>query len=444
MKPTARSVAWQVLERVERDRAFADLALHGALRETELLRRDRAFATELTYGTLRLRGRLDAALEQVLDRPLRKLEPKLRQLLRLGAYQILGLRDLRPAAVVDESVKLAKDSDLARAKGLVNAVLRELARRAEQGSLVFPEFEKDPAGYLAQWCSLPAWLAERWIAELGPGQARALAEVCLLAPPRTVRVAEGADIDALARQLGGRRTSYAPRGITDLQRDPVRDPAFEAGQISVQDEASQLIPLLLGAHEGDTVVDCCAAPGSKTVQLAEIVGERGEVIALELHASRLGLIRRGLARTGFENVRVLERDVRQGFDLQGATRYAHILVDAPCSGLGTLRRNPDARWRMRPEDIERVAETGRAILESASRYVARGGTLVYSVCTFTPEETDRLVARFLERQTGFRIDDARPYLPSAAEKLVDASGALRTLPHRDGCDGFFAVRLVRE
>jgi 16S rRNA (cytosine967-C5)-methyltransferase len=408
MKPTARSVAWQVLERVERDRAFADLALHGALRETELLRRDRAFATELTYGTLRLRGRLDAALEQVLDRPLRKLEPKLRQLLRLGAYQILGLRDLRPAAVVDESVKLAKDSDLARAKGLVNAVLRELARRAEQGSLVFPEFEKDPAGYLAQWCSLPAWLAERWIAELGPGQDRALAAVCLLARPRT------------------------------------RDPAFEAGQISVQDEASQLIPLLLGAHEGDTVVDCCAAPGSKTVQLAEIVGERGEVIALELHASRLGLIRRGLARTGFENVRVLERDVRQGFDLQGATRYAHILVDAPCSGLGTLRRNPDARWRMRPEDIERVAETGRAILESASRYVARGGTLVYSVCTFTPEETDRLVARFLERQTGFRIDDARPYLPSAAEKLVDASGALRTLPHRDGCDGFFAVRLVRE
>jgi 16S rRNA (cytosine967-C5)-methyltransferase len=443
MSDNARAVAWSVLERVERDRAFADLALHAELRARELARRDRAFATELVYGTLRLRGRIDAALEQVLERPLRKLEPPLRQLVRLGAYQLLCLPGARAAAAVDESVKLAKGGDLARASGLVNAVLRRLARAIESGELRFPALADDPLGHLCQWLSLPAWLAERWLAELGPGAAAALAETCLGPPPRTVRVAAHADRDALAAQLRGQPTRFAPRGITGLARDPVREPAFERGELSVQDEASQLVPLLLGVPEGGVAVDCCAAPGAKTAQLAELVGPRGEVIALELHASRLSLIHRTLERTGLRNVRVLQRDVRQGFDLQGRLQYDHLLVDAPCTGLGTLRRNPDARWRLAPGDVERAAETQLAILASVARYTGPGGVVVYSVCTHTPEETSQVVERFLAQHPDFRLDDPRRVLPPAAEKLVDSDLALRTWPHLHGCDGFFAVRLVK-
>jgi 16S rRNA (cytosine967-C5)-methyltransferase len=442
MSASARQLAWSVLERVERDRAFADLALHAALRDAGLARRDRAFATELVYGTLRLRGRLDAALEQVLDRPLRKIEPPLRQLVRLGAYQLMALPGARAAAAVDESVKLVKQGELARASGLVNAVLRALARAVENDALRFPSLAEDPLGHLCQWLSLPRWLAERWLAELGPQAAAALAETCLGPPPRSVRVAARADRDALARELGGQPTRFAPRGITGLARDPVSQPAFARGEISVQDEASQLVPLLLGAGSGDVVVDCCAAPGAKTAQLVEQVGERGEVIALELHAARLGLIRRALERTGARNVRVLQRDVRQGFDLQGAMQYGYLLVDAPCTGLGTLRRNPDARWRLAPEDVGRAAEAQLAILSSVARYAGQGGVLVYSVCTFTPEETTQVIERFLADHPGFRIDDPRRLLPASAEKLIDADLALRTWPHLHGCDGFYAVRLV--
>jgi 16S rRNA (cytosine967-C5)-methyltransferase len=443
VKRSARAVAWEVLERVERDRAFAELALHGALRDSDLPRRERALATELSYGALRLRGRLDAALAQCLDRPLRHLEPRLRQLLRLGAYQILCLHGVGDAPAVHATVELAKQGGLERAAGLVNAVLRRLVRRVEEGSLRFPSLAEDPLAHLEQWGSLPGWLAQRWLDELGAAEAAALAEALLAPPPRTVRVAESADIDALARRLRARRTPYAPRGLTDLGADPARDPAFERGEITIQDEASQLMPLLLGARRGDAVVDCCAAPGSKTAQLAEIVGPTGEVTAFELHASRIPLIRRQLARLGLSNARVLERDVRQGFDLRGRTSYRAILVDAPCTGLGALRRNPDARWRLRPEDVPRCAALALELLSSAGRYVEPGGALVYSVCTFTPEETEHTVTRFLAEHGDFARGDPRPFLPAAAAKLVDERAALRTLPHRDGCDGFYAVRLER-
>ncbi len=436
-------MAWHVLMRVERDRAFADLVLHAALTDSALARRERAFATELAYGTLRLRGRIDAVLRQCLDRDLARTQREVRNLLRLGAYQILFLSRIRNAAAVSETIELARSKGLAHAAGFLNAVLRKLARRAERDGFSFPDPKEDPVGYLTDWGSLPAWLAERWLAELGPEEARALAEVCTKAPPRTIRVSARIDRDAVARRLRGRPCRFAPRGVTGVQLDPVLDPAWVRGELTVQDEASQLVPLLLGAEPEDTVVDCCAAPGGKAVQLAEQVGPKGEVIALELHEARLTLIHRAARRLNLANLRVLRRDVGKGFDLQGRLRFKRILVDAPCSGLGTLRRNPDARWRLLPEEIPGWAERGLGLLSSAARYVEEGGVLVYSVCTHTPEETVSLITRFLDHEPGFRVDDPRPYLPPAAAKLVDGEGALRTFPHRHGCDGFYAVRLVR-
>jgi 16S rRNA (cytosine967-C5)-methyltransferase len=168
------------------------------------------------------------------------------------------------------------------------------------------------------------------------------------------------------------------------------------------------------------------------------------VIALELHRPRIALIHQAARRLGLANLRPLERDVAQGFDLQGRAYYRRILVDAPCSGLGTLRRNPDARWRLRPDEIGRAATSALRILASAARYVEEGGVLVYSVCTFSPEETTGVISLFLEANPDFRQDDPRPFLPEAARALVNAAGALQTWPQRDGCDAFFAVRLVRK
>lgn len=433
-------MAWHVLLRVDRDRAYADLALNTTLRALELPRRERALATELCYGTLRLRGRIDAALGQVLERELARVEPAVLNMLRLGAYQLLFLERVHPGIAVSESVDLTRALGFERAAGFVNAVLRQLAQRAQ--ALCFPDLDEDPKGYLVQWGSLPEWLAERWLEELGATRAAALAEASLAPPPRTVRVTERADPDDVAKRLRGRRCRYAPRGVTDLERDPVQDPGFDRGDFIVQDEAAQLPALLLGCRSGETAVDCCAAPGTKAVQLAELVGPSGEVIALDASQARLGLIHRNAARLRLENLRILQRDATRGFDLRGQQRFPRILVDAPCSGLGVLRRNPDARWRLEPDDIPRAAERQVALLRSAARYVGEDGSLVYSVCTQTPEETTGVLSRFLEHEPGFRVDDPRPHLPAAAAALVGVDDALATSPDRHVCDGFWAVRLV--
>ena len=248
-----------MLLRVERDRAFADLALHAELRASDLPRRDRALATELSYGTLRLRGRIDALLDACIEGGLGRSQPAVRNLLRLGTYQILALSRIRNAAAVDETVELARAHGLEHATRFINAVLRKLASRVEEGRIRYPDPLEDPVGWLRDWGSLPEWLAERWLDRFGPEQAAELAETCLKPPPRTVHVSVGADPKALARRLGGRPCRFAPRGLTDLGQDPLRDPGFARGEFTVQDEASQLVELLVGAQPDETVVDCCAA-----------------------------------------------------------------------------------------------------------------------------------------------------------------------------------------
>ena len=430
-----------MIERVESDAAFAELALSAELSRARLEPRHRGLATELSYGTLRLRGRLDASIAQVCDRKLSALDPAVRNVLRLGAYQLLFLTRVHDAAAVDESVKLARWAGYSKATGFVNAVLRRLAKERER--LSFPVLEQDPLAYLETLGSLPTWLAQRWLDELGPEQAAALAKALNRRPPRTVRVSPGADRPSLAKRLGGRLCRYAPDGITDLSRDPLADPAFRAGEITIQDEASQLVGLLLDLQEGESVLDCCAAPGTKTAQLAQAVGPRGEVVALDLHTHRLGLVRRTLERLNLKNTRVLERDATATLDLRGKTQFSKILVDAPCTGLGVLARNPDARWRLEPADVDRSAELQLKILESVLRYLSPGGVCVYSVCTMTPEETSGVTDGILANDAALKISSAADFLPQPAKELVDSRGALRTWPKKSNCDGFYAVRFER-
>ncbi|HVH05029.1 MAG TPA: 16S rRNA (cytosine(967)-C(5))-methyltransferase RsmB [Myxococcota bacterium] len=445
----ARLLALRVLERVERGAAFADLALHAGLRNGGLGVRDRALATELVYGTLRWRGRLDWLLAQVIPRPIESLEPPVRSLLRLGAYQIVFLAGIPEAAAVDQSVRAARAIGVERAAGLVNAALRRLAR--EHAQLVPPTLEADPLAHLVHGLSLPEWIARRWLDRFGPAEAAALAAASNAVPPLTVRAAGvGAhDRDALLEELSARwpdarPTRYAPRGIV-LGRggNPAADPAFAAGRFAVQDEGSQLVVALLGAKPGESALDTCAAPGGKAAALAEDVGALGRVVAVDVHARRLALLGREARRLGLGNLGIHAADARGDLSpIAPPASFDRVLVDAPCSGLGTLRRNPDLRWRARPDDAEALGALQLALLRRAALALRRGGALVYSTCTLTFEENEAVVNAFLAEAPGFAVAP-RDALPAPLRELAGDDGFLRTFPHRHDADGFFAARLER-
>jgi 16S rRNA (cytosine967-C5)-methyltransferase len=442
----ARQLALRVLERVERAGAYADVLLHALLGRGDLSAADRAFATDLVNGTLRWRGRLDFLLAQVLDRDLEKLEPLVANALRLGAYQIVLGGGRTPAEVaVDESVRCVRAAGAERATGLVNAVLRRLA--AEHARIALPDPARDPLGHLTHALSLPAWLAARWIELFGPDEAMALARACNEIPPLVVRANRlRTQRDALVAELRARFPEaepcrFARDGVRLGRRgNPALDPAFLDGRFTVQDEASQLVAALVDPRPGERVLDVCAAPGGKATALAERLEGRGEVVALDRHARRLDLVRRQARRLGLENLRCAVRDATR--PLAAEPPFDRVLVDAPCSGLGTLRRNPDARWRIGPGDPARLAETQLAILRQAAATVVRGGVLVYSTCTLLPEENESTVSAFLAEAPHFarmRPEDA----PDEVRPLVGPDGYLRSFPHRHDADGFFAARLER-
>ena len=461
--PTApRLIAIRVVERVQRAGAYADLALHHALVQSRMPAADRGLATELVYGTLRWRGRLDYLIQQALDRDLSKLEPLVISALRVGAYQLFFSDRIPANAAVDEAVRCVRAMGLERATGFVNAVLRRLAREGE--TYAFPDLEADPLGHLVHACSLPEWLAQRWLDQYGGENAAKLAVAMNEPAPVTVRVnrTRTNPADALSelieRHPDARRGRFAPDAIVLGRRGDVgQDPAFVAGRISPQDEASQLVVELLDPQPGDRVLDTCAAPGTKSAAIAERLGGRGHVLALDRNPRRLGLVGRGIRRLGVGGVATLERDATRPMDELAAADgpFDKILIDAPCSGLGSMRRNPDARWRLREEDLEELARVQRKILEAAAAVLRPGGSLVYSTCTVTPEENEAVIRGFMATRANWRIA-GRDEAPEPLRELIDEDGFFRVLPRMPNrpdlasahaptqdMDGFFAVRIVR-
>jgi 16S rRNA (cytosine967-C5)-methyltransferase len=442
-----RLLALRVLERVQRASAFADIALNHALSRSGLSASDRAFATELVYGTLRWRGRIDYLLEQCLDRDLEKLEPLVATALRLGAYQIVFTDGVPANAAVDESVRCVRAAGVERATGLVNAVLRRLA--TEHTRIPLPKLDADPIDHLVHELSLPRWIAERWLAIFGPAEASAFARASNEAPPLTVRVnRQHKSVAELLADVSERFPEAVPcrlaRDGVQLGRrgNPGLDPGFLRGDFTVQDEASQLVVGLLDPAAGERVLDVCAAPGGKATAIAERVGGDGRVLALDRHARRLGLVSRSARRLGLDNIDCADRDATRPLADLATTPFDRVLVDAPCSGLGTLRRHPDARWRIQPGDPDKLAVIQAALLRSAAAVVKPGGTLVYSTCTVLPEENEWIIEAFLKNTPGFELT-APAELPSEVRSVIGSDGAMRCLPHRHDADGFYAARLER-
>lgn len=423
---------------METTRAFADVLLAARLREADLGASDQALASRLVFGTLCWQRLLDHRLASLTDRPLVRLEPAVRIALRLGLFQLLFLDRVPAYAAVDRTVELAP----ARARGLVNAVLRRAVRLGRDAWPAAAADGESTAQRLALEWSHPTWLVERWIEELGEEETRALL-AANAEPPLTALRTNRARTDPAAL-----RTVLASAGVETVPGRWVADAlvvvagagrlrdtsAWRAGLFAFQSEASQLVAALVAPPPGGKVVDACAAPGGKTALLASRVGDDGLVIGLD---PRLGGARRVEAearRLGAGAVRAVVADARRP---PLATTVDAVLVDAPCTGLGTLRRHPELRWRVRPQDIHRLAGLQREILRGAAALVRPGGVLVYAACTVSREETDGVVQGFLAAEPRFEAESAAGYVPA---DLVDPSGFLRTMPHRHGLDGFFAAR----
>jgi len=424
---TARRLAFEVLSDTERGGTL--LADRLARADAEALPpRDRAFLHELVMGTLRHRGLLDHALAGTLDRPLGRVDPAVLTTLRLGAYQILRLR-VPDRAAVSESVELARVA-APRSTGIVNAVLRRLAR---EGPPPLPAFESDPLAWLTSAGSLPPWLAERWLTRLGPATARARAEAFLLPPPTVFRLnPRVAEAGTRLREAGVAAAPLAVPGALEAREGALGRLALE-GVAYAQDQGSQMIAHL-AARERGRVLDACAAPGGKSTLLADL-GPQAQVVAGEIAPARLATLASLVARWGSANVRVVGADARRP---PFARPFDSVLLDAPCSGLGTIGRHPDIRWKAQAADLARHARRQREILEGVAPLVASGGTLVYATCSIEPEENEGVIGPFL---------DAHPeFAPAARPEWTEAfaDGAfVRTRPERDRGDGFFAARLER-
>lgn len=445
---SAREAALFVLGRVSGKGAFAEIVLDEELDRVKP--RDKALATELVYGALRHMGRIDWVIGKYSSVKIAKLERRVLNTLRIGAYQLLLLTGVPPRAAINETVELVKGKggrEGAKKAGFVNAVLRRIS--SERESIAYPEYEADPVEHISIVYSHPKWLVRRWISRFGPAEALELCRAGVEVPPRTIRA--NTLVTTRERLAGELReegftvaeTVFSPHGLIVKGGGPL-DPGNR--RYYIQDEGSQLVSLLVAPSPNEAVMDACAAPGGKTTHLAGLMENRGMVYAVDKHHGRLKSVSLAARRLGADIVSVIAADAERPLTLPSHLKegFDAILLDAPCTGLGVLRRTPDIKLKRTEEDIAKNSRRQARMIENLSGYVKKGGRLIYSVCTFEPEETDSVVERFLEGHPEFYLEDAGEILPPACKPLVDKKGLLRTFPHRHSTDGFFAARLGRK
>jgi 16S rRNA (cytosine967-C5)-methyltransferase len=446
---TSRALARAVLERVEQSGAFANRALSAALdRAPDLGAAERGLATELVYGVLRRRARLDRALEAFASKGLSGLEPRVRTALRVGAYQLLFLDRIPAYAAVNETVEACKGLGGPGVGRLANALLR---RVAERGEPPLPDPARDPRAHLVEAAGLPAWLARLLLAELPVADALAFGDAVGTPAPlalraNTLRATRDAVLERLRAERPDARleaSALAPDALLARDLDaPAASAAWSDGLFAVEDTGAQVVVELCGVRAGERVLDACAGLGGKSAHLAALSGNGARIDALDLARGKLSEARTAFARLGVEGVTTVLADLTLPFP-DASARFDRVLLDAPCSGLGVLRRHPEALTRRSAEDVTRLAGQQTRMLDTLAPLVVPGGVLTYSVCTFARAECEDVVAAFLATHPDFRVSapEASPRVPWA--RLVDAAGFVRTWPHRDDADAFFAARLVR-
>lgn len=435
----ARNAAFNILLRVERESAYAVELLHSGLVD-ELSAVDRNLATEIVMGVLRWRSSLDHVIARFSFTPMRKLDLEVLTALRMGVYQKQFLSKIPTHAAVNETVELVKQAKKVSAAGLVNAVMRKVGRAGSQ----LPTSVSRDSSYLSVSYAHPRWLVERWVAFFSHDIAQKISEHDQRVPSTALRLSSAED-EALLTAQG---IQLAPGSLmatarTVIAGDITATQSFREGKIAIQDEGSQLVAALVG--KGRRILDCCAAPGGKTAAMATRLPE-AEIVATELHPHRTTLLRRLAPQ---QNVEVITADA---LTLPYGADFDRVLADVPCSGTGTLARNPEIKWKLKPEDLLDLQSRQIAILKAAMRHVSPGGRLVYSTCSLEPEENEQVIAACLPANSDFKMVPVRTELQRLQEsgelvwKNIDeliSGDFLRTIPGVHPCDGFFAAILEK-
>jgi 16S rRNA (cytosine967-C5)-methyltransferase len=438
----ARRCALAVLRRVSSEGAFADRALRAGAERAGLAGRERALAERLAFGAVQRRRTLDHVLAACSDRALKEIDPSVLDALRLGALQVLFLDGVPDRAVVAQTVELVREHASDRATGFANAVMRRLAR--EGRALLDAIDDATPRGAAVRH-SHPDWIAELWWNAFGSEDARALLRRDNEPPELALRVNElvATRTEVLAGlRRAGAEASADPRlpeavvvhGRLDLERSPL----FRSGALTPQSRASMLVARVVDPQPGERVLELCAAPGAKATHLAALMRDRGTLVAVERNPRRAAALAANCRRLRVRSVEVVAADAREAHVGEGFDR---VLLDPPCSDLGTLAERPDARWRKSPEQIAELAELQAELLAAASRRVRPGGALVYSTCTISPAENAHQIEAFLARHRDFALEDLGDRWPNLRDRSLPS--CLQTLPHRDGTAGFFVARLLR-
>lgn len=446
----ARVAAYEILLAVSAGSADLPSAIasaRGGLRDD----RDRALAAEIATGVQRWRATLDHLIVECSKRAIDRLDPEVVEILRLSTYQLLHLSRVPASAVVDDAVNLTRRAGKKSATGFVNAVLRTISRTRH--ALPLPPRPMRPADrtasldYLSVTLSHPRWIAERWYDRLGFESAEAWMQFNNAPAPLTLRAnrfrmtpAELADRLA-AEDVTTHPARFAPDALIVDAGTPLRGPGLDEGWFVVQDEASQLVALIAAAHPGARVLDACASPGGKTTAIAAAM-KGGLLVACDVRSRRIELLRKTVAATATPNVRIVQADLLK--PLPFSRPFDTVVVDVPCSGLGTLRRDPDIRWRRREADLASLAAAELVMLRHAADLVAPGGRLIYATCSSEPEENEAVVDAFLGSTAGFAPLHAHDAAPALPVEVIDRNGRLRTQPHLHQLEAFFAAVLLRQ
>ena len=446
---SARRIALEVLYKIEVKNAYSRIALDSALSSHELSKEDRALVTELVYGVVRHLNTLDWVLNTYsLKQKTEEFSPYVRNILRLGAYQLMYLDKIPAYAAINESVEMSKEFGHTGIVSLVNAVLRAISNNVKE--INYPDQEKNLSQYLSIVYSHPQWLITRWLSRLGEKETIELCEINNQAPPlsirtNTLKTTREELIPILEEEnLKVEVSSVAPGGLkikdfvslTQLE-------SFRRGLFTVQGESSQLISYILAPKPGETVLDACAAPGGKTTHMAEFMENTGSIFALDIRKPRLEMIKENCRRLGVTNVKAEPLDATKVSSLY-SKKVDRCLVDAPCSSLGIIQSQPEVRWnRDYRETLVKMPQVQYAILDEVSLCVKSKGVLVYAVCSLEPEEGEKIIERFLKERPLFHLESVKPYLPVSKEELVDENGFLKIYPHRHHMDGMFACRMMR-
>ncbi|NES74503.1 MULTISPECIES: 16S rRNA (cytosine(967)-C(5))-methyltransferase [Okeania] len=441
MNNNPRQLAFIILQEVYRKEAFADFALDKHLRKNDLIDANRRLVTELVYGCVRRQRSLDAIIDRLAKKKSHQQHPDLRIILHIGLYQLSYLTQIPESAAVNTTVELAKENKLAKLTGFINGLLREYIRRE-----LTIDLPKNPVQKLGTLYSFPDWIVKYWIETLGLRETEELCSWFNQSPSLDLRInplkISITEVETAMKNTGI-CVNWIPQfpqllRLTGAVGSIQKLPGYEEGWWSVQDSSAQLVSYLLNPQPGEIIIDACAAPGGKTTHIAELIGDNGKIFAIDKTASRLKMLEQNSERLQLKSISIYIGDSRSFPEF--INQADRVLLDAPCSGLGTLHRRADARWRQTPENIQKLSKLQSELLENTAKWVKPAGVLVYATCTIHPLENEEVIEKFLTNNSEWEIE--APTIDFIVSPTVE--GWVKVWPNREHMDGFFMVKLRRK